>query len=162
MNISDIVLILVAVGITAGALVVQLYKVPRGRDRLVEELLEMLHEPDAAPEATLASVPLGDLAESLFRHFAQSGLSRQIVESLASHDAGIDEAKVAETLNARVIEDGYWALPTSAIRKVVTILMGSGFVALRKGQLRLTESGQQLHRLLQDHCPVMMRKRHSA
>ena len=78
MNISDIVLILVAVGITAGALAVQLYKVPRGRDRLVEELLEMLHEPDAAPGATLASVPLGDLAESLFRHFAQSGLSRQL------------------------------------------------------------------------------------
>ena len=62
MNISDIVLVLVAVGITAVALAVQLYKVPRSRDRLLEELLEMLHEPDAAPEATLASVPLGDLA----------------------------------------------------------------------------------------------------
>ena len=152
MNIAEIILILVAVGLVAADIAVRLIIAPRNRDRWVGELLDVLHEPqpdvEAAPAIAPKLLPSESLGESLLRHFTQSSLSCRIVEILAANGSGMHEAEIAAAANAQLAEKNRRPMPEAAVRKVVMILMGADFVSLRHGQLSLTHLGRQLHQVL--------------
>ena len=152
MSMVEIILVLIVMAIAAADIVVRLYVAPKRKDQLVEDLLDVLHEPDDVPslDAARARAISGNLMESLLRHFMQSTLSRQIVESLATRQAGLCEREVVDRLVERLEGEGAKALPLAAIRKVLTILMGSDLVVMSHGAIRLTAAGQDLYNVLHD------------
>lgn len=152
MNTAEIILVIAAVCILAADIAVRLVIAPHNRDHLVEDLLDILHEPETTSETAVARQlhPSQSLGESLLRHFTQSSLSCRIVDALAASDSGMHEADIAAAVNAELTEKHRRPLPEAAVRKVVMILMGAHFVSLRHGLLSLTDLGRQLHRILAD------------
>jgi len=154
MNIAEIVLVIAGVCILAADIAVRLVIAPHNKDRLVEDLLNILHEPhpvsNAVPGLAPTHLPSESLGEGLLRHFTQSWLSCRIVATLAASDAEMRESDIVAEINAVLIESGRRALPEVAVRKVLMILMGADFVTLRHGALSLTALGRHLHSVLDE------------
>jgi len=152
MNTAELIVLIAAVCLLATDIALRLFVAPQNRDRLVTDLLDIMHEPrlasDTAPGLVPTLLPSESLGESLLRHFAQSSLSCRILDILAANGNAMPEADITAAVNAQLIEKSRQPLPEVAVRKVIMILMGADFVRLRHGLLSLTDLGRQLHRVL--------------
>lgn len=153
MNTTEILLVVIVLGILAIDIAVRLVIAPHKRDQYVEDLLNILHEPHPVPNVkpshTSMLLPFENLGDALLKHFMQSSLSCQILEILATSNVSMSEADIAIAVNNGLIAKERRALPDAAIRKVIMILMGADFVRLRHGALSLTDLGKNLHGVLQ-------------
>ncbi len=164
MNTLEIILVLSVAAVVAVDIALRVVIAPHRKDKLVEELLDSLHEP--CPEGAfviepkLTLFPSDGLRHALLKHFMQSALSCQVVEVLAGCGSGMNETEIARAVNARQTERDKRTMPEVAFRRVIMILMGADFVVLRRGVLSLTDLGRRLHKVLEGyrraaHEPVM-------
>lgn len=152
MNLSEIILLLLAVAAIGVDILVRLVIAPHRRDQMLTEMLDNLIEPDLAsapavlrPELTHS---LDQLGGNLLRYFEQAAVSRNILETLAVCENGLSEKAVLAAVNHQLEERRKRALPETVVRKVMMILMGADFVVLKEGSLRITEAGRMLHTAL--------------
>ncbi len=126
---------------------------PRRRDLFLEGLMDTLIEANAATQDTkpghVEAISIEQLSGNLFRHFERSTISRNVLEVLATRDEGLNETGLLEAVNHGLAQKQKCELPQTVIRKVVMILEGADMIALRQGNLRLTDAGRQLNALLQ-------------
>lgn len=154
MNTTEIIIVVAIVCIVAADIAVRLFIDRHNKDRLVEELLDILHAPRpvsrSVPGLAPTHLPSESLGEGLLRHFTQSWLSWRIVDILAASGTEVRESDIVAEINVVLIDSGRRSLPEVAIRKVIMILMGADFVTLRHGALSLTALGRHLHSVLDE------------
>lgn len=130
---------------------VRLKTAPERKDRFIRTLLDQLLEPSAEPQLAVeeltASSQAPDLRESLLRHFERSSTSREILRVLSGEE-GLNQKDLVLQLNKVLDERGKPPLPIEVARRVATILLHAGFVAVDRGALRITEAGRELDSLL--------------
>ena len=149
MEAYEFTLIAAALGVAAADAIIRLRVAPARRDRLLKQLLSVVHGSTAAPSRDDEQREVPSLADSLLKHFRQSFASRQVVHALAGVPGGMTEKELAERVNAFAVRSGKRSLPSNAVRKVIMILMGAGFVKLTNGRFRITDLGWELHAMLQ-------------
>ncbi|OQC66164.1 MAG: hypothetical protein BWX48_01852 [Verrucomicrobia bacterium ADurb.Bin006] len=152
MNTAELIALIAVACLLATEIILRLFVAPQNRDRLVKDLLDIMHEPRLESDTTSGLVPTllpsESLGEGLLRHFAQSSLSCRILEVLARNGNEMHMTDITAAVNAQLIEKSRQPLPEVAVRKVTTILMEANFVRLQHGLLSLTFLGQQLHSVL--------------
>lgn len=145
---TDIIILGIGFTVLLADILIRLVVFPRRKDQTLEQMCALL-SPES--QASVSPGPIEDLdplAESLLRHFEQSYASRHLIKTLSKSPAGMCEKELELVLNREVAGAGKRELPTSAIRKVILILMGADFIRLQNGKLSITEMGWTLHSLL--------------
>lgn len=148
MEVYEFTLIAAALSVVAADAIIRLRLAPARRDRLLKQLLSVAHGSGegASGEGEQREGPA--LTDSLLKHFQQSFTSRQIVQALAGAPSGMTQKELEERVNEFAVRSEERSLPSSAVRKVLMILMGAGFVRLADGRFRMTDIGWALDAML--------------
>lgn len=153
MNEPIIILCAFAILVVVTSVVVRLVLAPRRRNLFLESLMDILIDTDGATQdpkpGPAEAISIEQLSDNLFRNFERSTIFRNVLEVLATRDEGLNETGLLEAVNHGLAQKQKCELPETVIRKVVMILEGADMIALRRGNLRLTDAGRQLNALLQ-------------